>query len=307
MNKTPINFLHNISKILGINIRVKHDDFYPFPGGGSKARKLNYILNEDIQKKYNAIVTAGSNQSNHLRSSALFAAKLGWKLICIIHDNKPEKYEGNLKIVKLTGAELRFVQKAEVREAMDKAMADLSNEGYKPFYIWGGGHCLEGSLAYFDAVKELEDQIMGVNPDYLFVASGTGTTQAGIEIGVRKFLPDCQVIGISVAREEKRGKEVILDSMKKLNTYLGNPIKMPSDIQFDDFWTGGGYEATYPELLETIKWVASLEELVLDPTYTGKAFHALKMYAQNGIIKPGSNVVFWHTGGLLNLLASKDL
>ncbi|HSH52166.1 MAG TPA: pyridoxal-phosphate dependent enzyme, partial [Bacteroidales bacterium] len=199
MDGTPINFLYNISKILEINIRVKHDDFYPFPGGGSKARKLNYILNENIQKKYNAIVTAGGNQSNHLRSTALFAAKLGWKLICIIHDDKPERYEGNLKIVKLTGAELRFVQKAGVKEAMDKAMADLSNEGYTPFYIWGGGHCVEGALAYYDAVKELKAQLKEVKPDYLFVASGTGTTQAGIEIGIREFLPDCQVIGISVA------------------------------------------------------------------------------------------------------------
>lgn len=307
MNKTPVVFLHNISRILGINIRVKHDDYYPFPGGGSKARKLNYILNEDIQKKYNAIVTAGSNQSNHLRSTALFASKLGMKLICIIHDNKPERYEGNLKVVKLTGAELRFVNKAEVKEAMDKAMADLSIEGYIPFYIWGGGHCLEGSLAYYDAVKELKGQLREFKPNYLFVASGTGTTQAGIEIGVRKFLPDCQVIGISVARKKIRGKEVILDSMEKLNTFLGNPIKMPGDIQFDDFWTGGGYEATYPELLDTIKWVAKNEEIILDPTYTGKAFHALKTYAQNGKIKPGSNVIFWHTGGLLNLMASKDL
>jgi D-cysteine desulfhydrase len=307
MNGTPINSLYNISKILKINIRVKHDDFYPFPGGGSKARKLNYILNEDIQKKYNAIVTAGGNQSNHLRSTALFAAKLGWKLICIIHDDKPEKYEGNLKIVKLTGAELRFVQKAGVKEAMDNAMTDLSNEGYNPFYIWGGGHCVEGALAYYDAAKELKAQLKEVKPDYLFVASGTGTTQAGIEIGVREFLPDCQVIGISVAREEKRGKEVILDSMEKLNNHLGNPIIMPADIQFDDRWTGGGYEATYPELLNTIKWVGQREALVLDPTYTGKAFHALKMYAQNGRIEPGANVIFWHTGGLLNLMASKDL
>lgn len=292
---------------LGINLRIKRDDLYPLPGGGSKARKLNYILNEDIRKNYNAIVTTGSNQSNHLRATALWAAKLGWKLTCVIHDDEPVIYEGNLKIVKLSGAELRFVQKTEVKDAMDKAMVDLSNEGYKPFYIWGGGHCVEGALAYYEAVKELKEQLKGVKPDFLFVASGTGTTQAGIEIGVRQFLPGCKVIGISVARDEQRGKEAVLESMGTLNNYLGNPITMPDNIEFDDNWMGCGYEATYPELIDTIKWAAKTEGLILDPTYTGKAFHALRMYVKNEVIKPNSNVVFWHTGGLLNLMATNKI
>ena len=307
MSETPVIFLKSISKILEINIYVKHDDLYPLPGGGSKARKLNYILNEDVRKNYNAIVTAGSNQSNHLRATALWAAKLGWKIICVIHDNEPNIYEGNLKIVKLTGAELRFVQKIEVKEAMDKAMLDLSNEGYKPFYIWGGGHCVEGALAYYEAVKELKGQLMDVDTDYIFLSSGTGTTQAGIEIGVRRFIPGCKVIGISVAREKTRGKRAILESMNVLNTYLCNPINVPDNIEFDDNWIGNGYEGTYPELIDTIKWAAKTEGLILDPTYTGKAFHALKMYANNGIIKPNSNVVFWHTGGLLNLMATHQI
>lgn len=307
MKETPLKTLNNISTILGVNIKVKHDDVYPLLGGGSKARKLSYIINKNVQNNYNAIVTAGGNQSNHLRATALFAAKLGWKLVCIIHDNKPDLFEGNLKIVRLTDSEIKFVKMTDVKEAMDRAMADLRNEGYKPFYIWGGGHCVEGSFAYYNAVKELYGQIQNIKPDYIVVASGTGTTQAGIEIGVRQYWPDCKVIGISVAREEKRGKEAILDSMKELNSYLGNPVTLPDDIEFDDNWTGGGYEQTYPELLETIKWAAKTEGLILDPTYTGKAFHALRMYTNNGIIKPGANVVFWHTGGILNLMASKSL
>jgi len=307
ISPTLLKYYSNVSEKLSIKVYVKHDDLYPLPGGGSKARKLNYILNEDIRKNYDAIVTAGSNQSNHLRATALWAAKLGWKLICIIHDNEPDIYEGNLKIVKLTGAELLFVQKSEVKEAMDKAMLDLSNEGYKPFYIWGGGHCVEGALSYYEAVKELKDQLNDLKPDFLFVASGTGTTQAGIEIGVRQFLPGCKVIGISVARDEQRGKDAILESMSLLNKYLGNPITMPDDIEFDDNWMGSGYEATYPELIDTIKWAAKTEGLILDPTYTAKAFHALRMYVKNEIIKPNSNVVFWHTGGLLNLMATRKI
>lgn len=306
-NITPLEKLPRISGMLSSSIYVKRDDLYTFTGGGSKARKLKYILNDNIIKKYNAIVTAGSNQSNHLRVTSLYAAKLGWKLICIVHDVKPDVYEGNLKIVHLTDAETRFVQMQEVKEAMDRAMIDLKNQGYKPLYIWGGGHCVEGSLAYYKAIKELKDQLTGFTPDYIFVASGTGTTQAGIEIGVRKFLPSCKVIGISISRPVKRGKEIILDSMEELNSYLNSPIVIPHDITFDDRWIGNGYASVYPELIDTIKWAAKTEGLILDPTYTGKAFHALKMYIERKEIKPNSNIIFWHTGGLVNLLASKKI
>lgn len=305
--KTQLDNSVNISALLNINLLIKRDDLYPLPGGGSKARKLDYILNENIRKKYNAIVTTGSNQSNHLRATALWAAKLGWKLICVIHDAEPSTYTGNLKIVKLTGAELRFVQKMEVKEAMDKAIIDLNSEGYKPLYIWGGGHCVEGSLAYYEAVKELKEQLIGEKPEFLFVASGTGTTQAGIEIGIRQFFPECKVIGVSVARKKQRGKEAVLESMNELNYYLDNPIILPADIEFDDNWIGNCYEATYPELLETIDWAAKTEGLILDPTYTGKAFYALRKYVNKKMIEPNSNVVFWHTGGLLNLMATHKI
>jgi 1-aminocyclopropane-1-carboxylate deaminase/D-cysteine desulfhydrase-like pyridoxal-dependent ACC family enzyme len=307
MITTPLIRYSNISNLLNINLFVKHDDLYPVSGGGSKARKLDYILNDYVKKNYNAIVSAGGNQSNHLRAISLTASYLGWKTVFIVHDTKPDRLEGNLKIMNLSGAEIQYVNKEDVKDAMDKAMEDLKNKGYSPLYIWGGGHCLEGSFAFYEAVKELKQQTSSMNPDYVFVASGTGTTQAGIEIAIREMYPQCQVIGVSVARQMKRGKEVILNSMKELNFHLNNPVSIPNDICFDDKWVGDGYEDVYPELIETIQWAAETEGLILDPTYTGKAFHALKMYVQEERIPENSNVVFWHTGGLLNLMASNEI
>jgi 1-aminocyclopropane-1-carboxylate deaminase/D-cysteine desulfhydrase-like pyridoxal-dependent ACC family enzyme len=304
---TPLTHYSRISNLLNINLFVKHDDLYPVAGGGSKARKLDYILNDYVKNNYNAIVSAGGNQSNHLRTTSLYGANLGWKTVFIVHDTKPGRIEGNLKIMNLCGAEIHYVKKEDVKEAMDEAMEDLKNKGYAPLYIWGGGHCLEGSFAFYEAVKELKKQTGSMNPDYLFVASGTGTTQAGIEIAIREMYPQCQVIGVSVARQMKRGKDEVLNSMNELNSHLNNPVSIPNDIFFDDKWVGDGYEAIYPGLTETIQWAAETEGLILDPTYTGKAFHALKMYVQEERIPENSNVVFWHTGGLLNLMASNDI
>lgn len=304
-NPTKIEQKKRIGSELNINLICKRDDLFSFTGGGNKARKIHYILAEAQKKGYNAIVTAGGSQSNHVRATAIYAAQLGWKTIMIIHDLEPNgPYSGNLKLTRLVGAELRFVNKENVAESMDKAMDDLRNEGFNPLYIWGGGHCLEGSYAYYEAVKELKSQIGSQTIDYILLASGTGTTQAGIEIGCRVFFPKCKVMGVSASRDSNRGKKAVLESMIELNDFLNKPIDIPEDIFFDDTWKGDGYESIYPELLETIHWAAITEGLILDSTYTGKAFHALRNYVSKGIIPKNSCVVFWHTGGLLNLMAS---
>jgi len=301
---SPLQIYKRIGMDLNINLFVKRDDLYPLTGGGSKARKLHSILNEQAKQQFNAIVTEGSSQSNHLRATSLHSAILGWKTICIIHDDKPHEIVGNLKLTKISGAELRFVAKDDVEIALKKAMDDLKEQGYNPMHICNGGYCVQGAFAFYEAVKELKEQLGNVKPDYIVVASGTGTTQAGLEVGVRKFYPDCKVLGVSVARDEQRGKEAIVKSMQELRGLLKIPSKLNDDIFFDDHWKGAGYEATYPELLDTIHRMARREGLILDPTYTGKAFHALIKYVERGIIPENSNVVFWHTGGLLNLVAS---
>lgn len=304
--QTPLEYNKQLSKELSIDLFIKRDDLYPKFGGGNKSRKLDFILKKARNYNCNAVVTAGGEQSNHCRATALYAASLGWKVIIIIHDDEPEIYQGNLKLMRLSGAEIRFVKQSMVKIAMDDAMADLKRSGYNPYYIWGGGHNVEGSLAFYEAVKELKNQLGNIVPNYIVLASGTGTTQAGIEVGIRQFYPECKVIGVSVARDEKRGKEEIISSIKELNNYLNNIIEIPTDITFDTVISGVGYESVFPELLQSIQENGK-KGLLLDPTYTGKAFYTMKSFIELGTIEKNSKVVFWHTGGLMNLLSSTNI
>jgi len=50
-----------------------------------------------------------------------------------------------------------------------------------------------------------------------------------------------------------------------------------------------------------VKSVIRAEGIPLDLTYTGKAMFGLAQLVESGEIVSGSRVVFWHTGGLLNL------
>ena len=206
--KTPIYKLeHELFDKMNLSLYIKRDDLYPISGGGNKGRKLDYIINSKIKKTYNALVTTGSSQSNHIRACLLRAKELGWKSHIIIHDPKPVgELTGNLKIIDLIADKITYVEIKDVSSSMNKAIYEFKEDGYNPLYIWGGGHCLEGTLAYHNAVLELNTQLNKIQPDYIFLASGTGATQAGLISGAKVCFEDCKVIGISVSREKNFGK-----------------------------------------------------------------------------------------------------
>ena len=58
-----------------------------------------------------------------------------------------------------------YVDIKDVAVSMDNLFG-TQREGYNPMYIWGGGHCLDGTLAYHNAVIELSSQLKKYNLIY---------------------------------------------------------------------------------------------------------------------------------------------
>lgn len=297
MNFTNIRHLQSLLPVI---LTIQDDASYPNYGGGSKARKIQHFLKAAKAGCCNAIITAGAANSNHAKVVALACAERGWKCIIVVHD-KEDYSKGNLLLMKLAGAKLVFTTLGDVGPVMDQEMSRLRDEGCNPYYIYGGGHGLPGYLAYFDAAKDFIKATPAAPPDYVVHASGTGGTQAGLIVGFNELSPKTKVIGVSVARKKRRGQEVIRQSCDELSFHLGLEPVSDQKICFKDDWVGEGYGATYPELLQTIKQFATSYGLITDPTYTGKALHGLKVMIDRGDIESGSKVLFWHTGGLINL------
>jgi hypothetical protein len=82
----------------------------------------------------------------------------------------------------------------------------------------------------------------------------------------------------------------------------GRPID-PAAIDVVDGYVGRGYALSRPEEIDRIAEVARAEGLVLDPVYTGKAFHGLACELVRDHRRFGERVVFLHTGGIFGLLA----
>lgn len=290
----------------GVDIKIVRDDLFPFIGGGSKARKAVEYEKFLREESYNAVVTCGGIQSNHNRAIALMASRNGWKCHLCIQGTK-ERFEdekGNALLCRLSGAECELIDPSDTAVAMDRAMENLAKEGYKPYYVHGGGHDLPGGTCFVDAVKALKEQCDANNykPDYIFLASGTGSTQAGIVVGCDLVgWNDVKVVGISVARHYERGKQVIADFSNMLGQHYGINKDFTDKIIFNTDYLYGGYEQYTPEMESYLKEVMKSTSLMFDTTYSGKGF-----YGMMDIIKKGNlqdkNIIFWHTGGLMNLM-----
>ncbi|NMB27010.1 MAG: pyridoxal-phosphate dependent enzyme [Tissierellia bacterium] len=294
MYSTPIQ---KLSGTFNNNFYVKRDDLIPISFGGNKARKATLFF-EDINKiNSDCVVTYGSSSSNHCRIVSNIAASKG--LPCyIISPLETNKETANSKMIKLFRSKVIKCPVSEVKETINNKMQELKREGYKPYFIPGGGHGDIGTQAYINTYNEIIDfeKSKGIYFDYIFHASGTGTTQAGLICGKILNTNHKKIVGISIARKNPYGGQVVLDSV---NSYLKSIEKDKLDIKKIDFiddYVLKGYGYYNKEILEIIKKMLIEEGIPLDTTYTGKAFWGMKEYIKKNKVA-GENILFIHTGG----------
>ena len=283
-------------------IKVVRDDLFPLIGGGSKARKAIAYESFLKQNGYNAVVTCGGVQSNHNRAIALMSARNGWKCHLVVEDSENRFYfeKGNALICRLAGAECECVDDSHTSAAMDAAMEHYKRQELTPYYIHGGGHDLPGGTSFVEAVEELAKQIE--KPDYIFHASGTGSTQAGIVVGLdRVGWSDVKCIGVSVARQYERGKQVITEFANMLADHYGMTERYDDRIFFNTDYLYGGYEQFTPEMDAYLKKAMKETGLMFDTTYSGKAFYGMMDLIKKNNLQD-KKIVFWHTGGIMNLM-----
>lgn len=292
---TPIQKLSE--NLNGNSFYIKRDDLIPISFGGNKARKAVLFFEDIIQKKSDCVVTYGSSSSNHCRIIANIAASQG--IPCyIISPNESSYPTFNSKITELFGAIVKYCSVTEVRITIERVLDNLKEKGYKPYFIQGGGHGDIGTQAYVYAYEEILDyeRKRGLFFDYIFHTSGTGTTQAGLVCGKLLYGDEREVVGISNARENPYGGQVVRDSVNSYLLSRKNEPDICDAITFVDDYTLDGYGSYNDSILQVIKDVLIKDGIPLDTTYTGKAFWGMQEYIKkNKII--GKNILFIHTGG----------
>lgn len=282
------------------NLFIKREDLLPFSFGGNKARKAELFF-QDIETNHaDCVVTYGSGSSNHCRIVANAAAMRGMKCY-IISPEEASKRTFNSQMMELFGAEITVCPVEQVSVTIDNKMKALRQSGKNPYFIMGGGHGNLGTQAYVDCYEEIREyeQKENVHFDYIFHASGTGTTQAGLICGQLMHGDERKIVGISIARKKPRGRNVVIESVKEYlqekNFKISEELIEKNCIFCDDY-VGDGYGKDSDKINQTIVRTLIDFGISLDQTYTGKAFYGMQEYLSKNQIKD-KNVLFIHTGG----------
>lgn len=290
--------IHELNNINDNNIYILREDLIPYSFGGNKVRKALNFLTEIKDGNYNCIITYGSKSSNHVRVIANLANDL--KIQCHVITPVSEGDTFNNKISKILKVNFIECKLDNVKSTIDKTIENLRNAGLNPYFIEGGGHGNLGTKAYHNVFNEIVD-FEGKHKiyfDYIFFASGTGTTQAGLIIGNKLLNQRKEIIGISIARNANKGIQVINESISNYINELNLDLNISiDDIKFNDEYIVNGYGSYNLEIKNTVINQYKNYGLPLDPTYTGKAFWGMNEYIRKNIIKD-KNILFIHTGGL---------
>ena len=296
---TPIHRLNRISALLNTNIYIKRDDLCGLGLGGNKARKLEYLLADAMQKKADIVFTTGGAQSNHAMLTAAAAGKLGLKAILVLKKRGVTECLGNQLLEHLMGTDVRFVDTDSYDDIYNE-MDRIGKELGKPYYkIPCGGSNALGAIGYVECAKEIRDS--GLSFDHIVCAEGSGGTMAGLALGAKLFLPQTKVHGMMVDTDPF--EEITPRLMKESAALLESDVSISSsDFHLRDM-CGPGYAIPSEEGNAAVRLLASEEGIFLDPVYTGKAFAGLVAMAKEGAFRPDEKVLFLHSGGAGGLFA----
>lgn len=299
----------------GPAIWVKRDDCTGLATGGNKTRKLEYALADALEQGADTIVTAGAEQSNHVRQTAAAAAKLGLKCIVVLEHvfptpSKIYRESGNVLLDHIFDADLHECPtNCTVDEATHALVAEVEAQGGKPHVIPVGCSSPVGALGYVDAAVELLEQAdgLGFEIDCLVTATGSAGTQAGLLVGIKGLGRELPVLGIGVSAPQPEQEEKVFKLAGETAELIGRPgLVLREDILVNCDYVGDGYGLPTEAMNEALLLAARLEGLLVDPVYSGKALAGMVDLVRKGKFPDAENIVFLHTGGSAALFAYGD-
>jgi D-cysteine desulfhydrase len=238
----------------------------------------------------------------------LLAAQLGLRCILVLRGEKPTGLTANLLLDRIAGADIRYTPVGHYVRNLDSILKDMQAEsaaaGQPAWIIPTGASDGYGLYGYIDCAAELKAdfQQAEIQPPYIFHATGSGGTQAGLTVGAIKHHLNAEVVGINVCDDEAYFLDKVAADIQHWMELSNDPSSLSDyPITVLDGYVGEGYAKASAEVLQCITDLARSEGVVLDPVYSGKAFYGLCQEIKQGRYADSSDIVFIHTGGVFGL------
>ncbi|MBI4170298.1 MAG: pyridoxal-phosphate dependent enzyme [Candidatus Aenigmarchaeota archaeon] len=312
--RTPIEYLGNVSRELGIKVRVKREDLSGPAYGGHYSRALEYVFGEAMKNGHDGIVHGGPSHSNQNRLIAAICAKYGLKCHLVLRRKLPvDRHDvGNLFLDQLMGADIKWVT-AEMGPELDREKEtryqELVREDRENPYLFRRERvaflsCLGMLDMFLDTYQQLDE--IDFMPSSIYL-TGCGPTHSGILLGTRLVDPTIEVVGVRPLHWN--AQEIVSGEVNTAARNLGEDIFVSHDeVVNPPEYVGEDYGVPTQKGNEAIRYFAEREALIFDPVYTGKMAACFLDHAYDGRIPKGSRTLIIHSGGTpLTLLYSDTI
>ena len=301
------------SSLNGVRLYAKRDDLMSLGGGGSKLRKLEFLLGDAAAAGADTIIATGGRQSNFARLAAAAAARFGLACELVLSRMVPrdgDEYDrnGNILLDELFGARIHHLSPGvdSTRFAEERA-EELRRADHIGYVATLGGSSPVGSVGYAACALEIQAQSLELDIDFAVIAvpNGSSGTQARLVAGYRALgLDATRVRSHTVLAAAASATAATVEKANAVLTLLGFQASVSADdVKVSGDQLGAGYGVSTPAMIKAVRLMASREGLLLDPVYSGKAFAGLLADISAGQYKTGDNVLFIMTGGSPGLYA----
>lgn len=306
---SPVQRLERLGAQLGLSdLWIKRDDLNSPIYAGNKPRKFEFIFAEARAQGRAEVMTMGSAGSNHGAAVSLFCRHLGFAPVLTLSPQPVLTYVRRNILVDQSCA-ARFIlgnnEPSSVLKGMAYSLRCRLAGRPAPYFMYFGGSSRPGNVGMVEAGLELAAQIEAgqlPEPRYVFVATGSCGTHAGLLLGLRLAgLTRVRVIGVRIVPKVVTNRHTVALHANRTARYLEKLDSSFPRLRFqareidllEDFF-GGQYGRPTEEGKAAIKLLRETENLQLDPTYTGKAFAGMLWFIKEKRLT-GEPVLFWQT------------
>jgi D-cysteine desulfhydrase len=303
---SPVHSAPKLAESLGLGwLGFKRDDLITALHGGTKVRKLDYLLATPPYADAPGWAGWGATGSGQLVALVAAAQELDRRVTaCIFWEPASEEILQNLAFTASGPTEILY-RTSRIALAINHPGVLRGTKVRGLPAVPPGATCPAGLLGTVRAGLELADQIkQGVlpAPDRIVVALGSGGTAAGLAVGLGMAGLTPLVHAVGTVERIFMTEAALARSVEQARVVAGTK-STPAPIRVDRRWIGRGYGHPTPAGLAACARIAKEgpEGLGLEGVYTGKAMAYLLAEPP-----PGESVLFWQTARRAGPLPAAD-
>lgn len=293
LNQTPLQRINDrFLDSKNITLFLKRIDLIHPVISGNKWFKLKYNLEEAHSKGYTTLLSFGGAYSNHIHALAYAGKELNFKTIGIIRGEEHLPLNPTLSSAKENGMMLHYISRGVYRNKYSDDLLKELNQKFGNFYMIPEGGSNELAVKGCSEIMNKTE----IHYDFVCTACGTAGTMSGIVRGMRS---NANAIGFAVLKNASFLNDNVNNFLQQTSADKHSNWTINLDYHF------GGYAKIDSSLMKFIDNFELMNNIPLDPIYTGKMMFGIYQLIAQDFFPSGSTIIALHTGGLQGIAGFK--